>query len=77
MSVFHLMVNAWREPLNFQLPRPKEMNGGSWRRWLDTSLASPADIVPFSDMPKVEGEYYLLPPHSLAVLIAGRLAGIR
>jgi glycogen operon protein len=77
MSVFHLMVNAWREPLNFQLPRPKEMNGGSWRRWLDTSLASPADIVPFSEMPKVEGESYLLPPHSLAVLIAGRLAAIR
>jgi glycogen operon protein len=77
MSVFHLMVNAWREPLNFQLPRPKELNGGSWRRWLDTSLASPADIVTFSGMPKVDGEYYLLPPHSLAVLIAGRLAGIR
>ncbi len=75
MSVFHMMVNAWKEPLTFQLPKPKGL-AGAWRRWLDTSLASPYDIVPFGEMPLVVGDGYRLPPHSLAVLIAGGVAAI-
>lgn len=73
--VFHLMVNAWREPLAFELPTVREQPGGGWRRWLDTSLAAPADIVPLDETPAVEGETYELPPHSLAVMFARVPAG--
>jgi len=73
--VFHLMVNAWRESLAFELPLVRKQPGVGWRRWLDTSLASPADIVPLDETPAVEGETYELPPHSLAVMFARAPAG--
>jgi len=69
-QVFHIMVNAWWNPLPFELP-PLPEQAGHWRRWLDTSLPSPADIVPLADAPPVEEGSYRLPPRSLAVLIAG------
>ena len=40
----HLIVNAYWEALDFELPqigRP----GISWRRWINTALDSPQDIV--------------------------------
>src|SRR5206468_3734306 len=40
--VFHLILNAYWEPLDFELPRVEE--DGPWRRWIDTSLDSPGDI---------------------------------
>jgi glycogen operon protein len=67
---FHLMVNAWWEPLSFELPKLREQPGEGWRRWLDTSLSSPEDIVPWEDAPRIEGGTYQLPPHSVAVLLA-------
>ena len=68
--VFHLMVNAWRESLSFELPPVGKMPGEGWHRWIDTSLASPDDIVLFEDSPIVAGGAYELPPHALAVLLA-------
>jgi glycogen operon protein len=73
--VFHLMVNAWREPLWFELPPAHALPGGRWHRWLDTSLVSPADIVPLDEVPAVESGTYQLPPHALAVVIARVPAG--
>jgi len=69
-QVFHIMANAWWNPLSFELP-PLPEQAGRWRRWLDTSLPSPADIVPLTEAPPVEEGSYRLPPRSLAVLIAG------
>ena len=37
----HLILNAYWEPLAFDLPPA----AGGWRRWIDTSLPSPDDIV--------------------------------
>ena len=68
--VLHFMVNAWRETLRFELPLPQDLPGGFWRRWLDTSLTSPCDIVPIVEAPVVDGKSYELPPHSLGVLLA-------
>ena len=34
------MLNAHREPLEFELPLLAAESGG-WRRWIDTSLDSP------------------------------------
>jgi glycogen operon protein len=66
----HLMVNAWREPLLFELPAASAVPGGRWRRWIDTSLASPDDIVALEDALPLERECYLLQPHSLAAMLA-------
>jgi isoamylase len=67
---FHLMINAWREPLAFELPPAPDLPGGRWRRWLDASLLSPADIVPLDEAPEVGNGTYELPSHSVAVVFA-------
>jgi glycogen operon protein len=68
--VFHFMLNSWWQPLAFELPPAQELPGCCWRRWLDTSLASPAEILPLDEARVVEGGIYELPPHSLAVMLA-------
>jgi glycogen operon protein len=70
----HLIVNAWREPLTFELPAASQSEGCRWLRWIDTSLASPDDIVPPGAAPAIEDGTYRLPPHSAAVLLARPLA---
>ena len=38
----HLIFNAHREPLDFELPHVREATEIPWRRWIDTALESPA-----------------------------------
>ncbi len=71
----HLMVNAWSEPLSFELPHDPGLPAGGWRQWIDTSLPSPDDIVSFGEAPPAGSGPYLLPPHSLAVMLALAPAG--
>ena len=52
---FYLILNAYWEPLEFELPAAP---GGTWRRWIDTSLDSPDDIVPWEEAPPVAGNKY-------------------
>lgn len=66
---FHYLMNAWREPLEFELPCTP---GGVWRRWIDTSLPSPEDICPWEEAPVHEGTAYLLEAHSCAALFSAR-----
>jgi glycogen operon protein len=68
--VFHYMINAYWQPLKFSLPSPKKLPGGIWHRWIDTSVASPEDILPWDCVLPVEHQSYLLPPRSLVVLVA-------
>lgn len=70
--VFHYMVNAYWKPLGFRLPSPKKLPGGAWQRWIDTSRASPEDIVPWDEMQDVTTGKYRLPGRSIAVLVARR-----
>ena len=42
----YLILNAHSEPLDFELPPAGEGGTSSWRRWIDTALESPQDIVP-------------------------------
>ena len=67
--VLHAMINAWWEPLEFQVPAPV---GGrqSWRRLVDTSLDSPEDIRPPASAPTLEGDTYRVQPRSIAILVA-------
>jgi glycogen operon protein len=70
---FHLMANAYWEPLEFELPPAK--NEHRWRRWIDTSLESPSDIVEWQAAPLFSGTGYRAAPRSVVVLIGGPAIG--
>jgi glycogen operon protein len=61
------ILNAYWEPLNFELP---PVGDGLWRRWIDTSLDSPEDIVPWEDARPCPGCAYKAGPNSVVVLYA-------
>jgi glycogen operon protein len=67
--VFHLLFNAWREALEFDLPEPPAETRGAWLRWLDTSLDAPDDVCSLEEAPRVEARSYRLAPHSIAALV--------
>jgi glycogen operon protein len=67
--LLHLILNAYWEPLEFELP-PLD-NGGMWRRWIDTAIDSPHDIVPWQESPTISGSLYRAEPRSVVVLFAG------
>jgi len=73
----HFILNAYWEPLDFELPPANEGGGGPWRRWIDTALDSPHDIVPWQTTTPVPGSSYRAEPRSVVVLFAdvGSLAG--
>ena len=52
----HLLMNAYWEPIDFELPAVA--NGTLWRRWIDTSLQSPEDIVPWNAALSVADRLY-------------------
>jgi isoamylase len=68
--MMHLMLNAYWEPLEFELPRTDSGGGSGWRRWIDTGLDSPQDIVEWQAAPLVHGFAYRVEPRSLALLYA-------
>jgi glycogen operon protein len=63
---FHVIFNAYWEPLEFDLPPPGE--GTRWQRWIDTSLDSPDDIVELQAAPPVVGRTYRAGPRSVVIL---------
>jgi isoamylase len=69
-GLFHLMFNACWEPLEFELP---PVAPGTWRRVIDTCLASPDDFCTGTEgpCPGVPGSTYLVQPRSVVLLIAG------
>jgi glycogen operon protein len=64
----HGMLNAYWEPLTFELPATGGAAGEPWRRCIDTALASPADIQPWHVAPVVAGETYTVQPRSVVFL---------
>jgi glycogen operon protein len=66
---FYVMLNAYWEPLNFQLPKLER--GGSWRRWIDTALDSPQDIVPWQHAAEVSAGTYRVQDRSVVMLCSG------
>jgi isoamylase len=65
----HAMLNAYWEPLTFQLSPTGEQNNRRWRRWIDTTLPSPEDICAWGDGPLVSGFTYIVGPRSVAILV--------
>jgi glycogen operon protein len=64
--VIYFIFNAYWEPLEFELPPPPA--GKSWRRWIDTALDSPNDIVPWQEAPLISGDKYRMATRSVAIL---------
>jgi glycogen operon protein len=68
--ISHLILNAYWEPLDFELPSLPVGHQEGWYRWLDTFLASPDDITRWSEAPKIQGSTYLVQPRSIVGLVA-------
>lgn len=66
--LFFLIFNAYREPLDFELPQNGEGNKNPWCCWIDTSKDSPHDIAEWQDSPPVSEPSYRATPHSVVVL---------
>ena len=66
----HVMNNAYWEPLEFELPLLDNEGKRTWRRWIDTSLDSPEDIVPWQMAPSVTDYQYRAGARSVVVLFA-------
>ncbi len=68
--LFHFILNAYWEPLEFELPQVGGDDKDSWHRWIDTSLDSPHDIVEWDAAPTVPGGAYRAGPRTVVVLFA-------
>ena len=65
--VVHIMLNAYWESLDFELP-DAELGSTPWRRWIDTALDSPHDVVDWQQAPAHVGNAYGVQPRSVVVL---------
>ncbi len=66
--LLHLILNAYWEPLEFELPPLEQSGGRPWRRWIDTALDSPHDIVEWRMSPFVTDSTYRAEARSVVVL---------
>jgi len=68
--LFYLILNSYWEPLDFELPPVGNGSANPWRRWIDTALDSPFDIVPWQTAPSISGFTYRSKPRSVVLLFA-------
>jgi len=66
----HIMLNAYWEPLLFDLPPLPTGDGKHWRRIVDTALSAPDDFRDLETAPPVTGDHYRLEARSAVVLMA-------
>ncbi|HEX8892403.1 MAG TPA: glycogen debranching protein GlgX [Terriglobales bacterium] len=66
----YLILNAYWESLEFELPLIEDGSRRQWRRWIDTSLDSPEDIVEWQSALPVSAGTYAAGPRSVVVLFA-------
>jgi glycogen operon protein len=66
----HLILNAYWEPLDFELPSLGE-ESRNWWRWIDTALDPPDDICEWGRETRVTESTYRVDARSVVVLIAG------
>jgi isoamylase len=66
--LMHLIVNAYWEPLDFELP-PLGSREEAWRRCVDTYLDPPHDICDWSEAPELQGATCRVQPRSIVMLL--------
>jgi glycogen operon protein len=64
------MFNAYWEALDFDLPAAPTSAVVGWRRWIDTSRASPDDIMEIGVGPAMSATQYRVGPRSIVALTA-------
>ncbi len=75
-ALVHLMLNAWWEPLDFEIP-PPEAGIEPWRRIIDTSLESPHDFDDALEAEVVAGPTYRVGPRSIVALASRPISARR
>ena len=66
----YLILNAYWEPLEFELP-PLGDGARPWCRWIDTALDAPQDISPWAMAASLSGCTYQAAARSVVVLLEG------
>jgi isoamylase len=66
--LFHVILNAYWEPLDFELPRLDNAQENPWRRWIDTALDSPHDILEWAKAEPLHGYNYRAESRSVVML---------
>ena len=66
----YFIFNAYWDFLDFELPSSGE-NGRPWRRWIDTALEPPNEIVEWQTAPPIMSAHYRANARSVVVLLAG------
>ena len=66
----YFIFNSHWEPLDFELEPVDNGDQHPWRRWIDTTLDSPQDIVEWQAAPPVTGRSYPAGPRSVVILWA-------
>jgi glycogen operon protein len=72
--LMHFALNAYWEPLEFELPALAAggtATAAGWRRVVDTSRPAPHDLVSLGDADPVAGSTHSVAPRSVVVLFAG------
>lgn len=69
-GLFHLIINAYWEPLEFELPPPPDGAVQGWQRVIDTYLDPPDDINERDTAPVVRASSYTVQPRSVVLLLA-------
>jgi len=66
----YLILNAYWESLDFELPLIDKASREPWRRWIDTTLDPPQDIVEWQSALPVSADTYRAGPRSVVVMFA-------
>ena len=64
----HVIVNAYWEALDFEIPPPGDTQT-AWRRVIDTSLDPPDDVCAWGEAPNIQQSTYAVQPRSVVLLI--------
>ncbi len=76
-SIFHMILNAYWQPLDFALPPVNGAGTTLWRRIIDTACPPPQDFCRLADAPGVPGESYPAQSRSVVLLAAARRQPVR
>ena len=68
--LLHVILNAYWEPLTFELPPVAGSHVSPWRRWIDTALDCPDDIAEWPATSVVSGTAYRAEPRSVVALVS-------
>jgi glycogen operon protein len=71
--MMHFALNAYWQPLPFELPPLPAWATTGWRRVIDSSRPAPFDLVEFSQAEAVTGDQHQVMPRSVMVLFAAAL----